>query len=92
MKRNCSYTGSVSSAGLVRAVSHDYKALVIHFETATNDQNRDSKEKAACKGLKMILTHTSFVDLLLAALTEIKDLSLQLQKRYASLIRAHKQV
>jgi hypothetical protein len=49
-----------SSARSVRAVWHNYKALS-HFETASNDPNRDSKEKAAYRGLQMLLTDTSFV-------------------------------
>jgi hypothetical protein len=49
-------------------------------------------ETATCKGIKMILTDTSFVDILLAALTELEDLSLELQKHCSLLIRAHKQL
>jgi hypothetical protein len=60
--------------------------------TATGDQNKESKEKTTCKGLKMILTDNSFIDLLLDALTELECLFWELQKRSTSLTPFHKQM
>jgi hypothetical protein len=63
------------------------------FETASNDPDRDSKEKATSKGFRMILTGTYFIlnmDILLDALTEGEDISLELQKHSTSLMCAHK--
>jgi hypothetical protein len=62
----------------VHAVWHDYKALVSNFEIASNDPNRDIKEKATNKLLKMIVTNTFALNmgLLLNALTELEDFSL----------------
>jgi hypothetical protein len=57
------------------------------------DPNRDNEEEPTYKGLNMILTDSSFVlnlGVLLDALTELEDLSLELQKHSTSLISAHK--
>jgi uncharacterized membrane-anchored protein YhcB (DUF1043 family) len=67
-----------SSARLVHAVWHDYEVLVSHYETTSNDPERNSKDEATYKRLKMILTDTYFVlnmGLLLDALTQLEDLA-----------------
>uniref|UniRef100_H3AY60 HAT C-terminal dimerisation domain-containing protein n=1 Tax=Latimeria chalumnae TaxID=7897 RepID=H3AY60_LATCH len=82
-----------SSARSVRAVWQNYTALVQHFENASTDTSQDSKQQATYKGLKNRLTDTSFVlnmGLLFDALVELEELSLELQKRSTTLMRAHK--
>uniref|UniRef100_H3AKH7 HAT C-terminal dimerisation domain-containing protein n=1 Tax=Latimeria chalumnae TaxID=7897 RepID=H3AKH7_LATCH len=84
-----------SSARSVRAVWQNNAALVQHFENASTDTSRDSKQRATYKGLKNRLTDTSFVlnmGLLFDALVELKELSLELQKRSTTLMHAHKLV
>lgn len=44
-----------SSDRLVHAMWYDYKPLAGHFESTSNDPNRDSTDKATYKGLKMSL-------------------------------------
>jgi hypothetical protein len=81
-----------SSAITVHAVWHDYKALISHFKAASNDPNRDSREKATYKALKWSQLNSFLLNmgLLLDALMEAEDLSLELQKCSISLIIAHK--
>lgn len=84
-----------SSARAVLAVWHNYPALQKHFEAASNDPNRTQSDKAQYKGLKAGITEVAFVSnmgLMLDALTELEDLSLELQKRSTTLLRAHKQL
>ncbi|MGH0172170.1 UNVERIFIED_CONTAM: hypothetical protein FKN15_071320 [Acipenser sinensis] len=67
-----------SSARSVRAVWQNYAALVQHFENASKDTSRDSKQQAhAYKGLKDHLNDTSFalnMGLLFDALVKLEEL------------------
>jgi hypothetical protein len=45
-----------SSAKLVHTVWVDYKVVISHFETASNNLNGGSKEKTTYKGIRMIVT------------------------------------
>ncbi|XP_050065588.1 E3 SUMO-protein ligase KIAA1586-like [Aphis gossypii] len=66
-----------SSLRSVNAVWRNYEALCLHFEECSKDNSRTSKEKAIFNGL------------LFDALTELSDLSLELQKRCLKLPEAH---
>lgn len=81
-----------SSARSVKAIWNDYPALAFHFQNAVDDNMRDTKERAMYKGLLNRLTDVSFVlnmGLMLDALNELEDLSLQLQKRDITILNAH---
>lgn len=81
-----------SSLRSVKAVWRNYEALYLHFNKCSLDSSRTSKEKATFKGLKHKITSTDFVlnlGLLYDALTELSDLSLELQKRCTKLPDAH---
>ncbi|KAJ4929733.1 hypothetical protein JOQ06_018755, partial [Pogonophryne albipinna] len=59
-----------------------------HFTNAANDTSRDSRDRAKYKGLDDVLTSATFVSnlgLMYDALTELSDLSRQLQKREMTL-------
>lgn len=81
-----------SSFRSVKAVWRNYEALFKHFQESSLDNSRSSKEKSTFDGLKLKITTTSFVlniGLLLDALSELSDLSLELQKRCITLPEAH---
>ncbi|KAK5647935.1 hypothetical protein RI129_002827 [Pyrocoelia pectoralis] len=82
-----------SSFRTVKAVWKNYAALYKHFEHASNDNLRQSLERAKYSGLKERLTETAFVlnlGLLFDALSELSYLSLELQKRGETIPKAHK--
>ncbi|KAJ4944924.1 hypothetical protein JOQ06_013463 [Pogonophryne albipinna] len=77
-----------SSERSVRAVWENYRVLHDHFTNAANDTSRDSRDRAKYKGLDDVLTSATFVSnlgLMYDALTELSDLSRQLQKREMTL-------
>lgn len=76
----------------VKAIWRNYEALYLHFDKCSLDDSRSFKEKATFKGLKQKITSAGFVlnlGLLYDALTELSDLSLELQKRCIKLPEAH---
>ncbi|XP_031349437.1 E3 SUMO-protein ligase KIAA1586-like [Photinus pyralis] len=81
-----------SSLRSVKAVWSNYNALYQHFDNASIDMSRQSKERCTYSGLKDRLTETGFVynlGLLYDALSELSYLSLELQKRNKTLPEAH---
>lgn len=77
----------------IKAVWNNYESLLQHFSNAIKDDQRSSKEKANYVGLKNTLKSIEFVHnlgILFDALTELSELSIELQKRDLSLIAAHK--
>lgn len=77
----------------IKAVWNNYESLLQHFSNAIIDDQRSSKEKANYVGLKNTLKSIEFVHnlgILFDALTELSELSIELQKRDLSLIAAHK--
>jgi len=84
-----------SSLRTIKAVWNNFEFLFQHFSNAIMDDQRSSKEKAKYSyvGLKNTLKSIEFVHnlgILFDALTELSDLSIQLQKKDLSLIAAHK--
>jgi len=82
-----------SSLRTIKAVWNNFESLFQHFSNAIMDDQRSSKEKAKYVGLKNTLKSIEFVHnlgILFDALTELSDLSIQLQKRDLSLMAAHK--
>lgn len=80
-----------SSERSVRAVWQNYRVLHDHFCKAANDTSRDTRDRAKYKGLDDVLTSVAFVSnlgLMYDALTELSDLSRQLQKREMTLPEA----
>lgn len=74
-----------SSLWTVKAVWNNFESLFQHFSNASMVDQRSSKEKAKFVGLKYTLKSIEFVHnlgILFDALTELSDLSIQLQKRY----------
>jgi len=70
-----------------------YAALHEHFLAAPTDPERDTSTRPKYIGLTKRLTAVGFVDnvgMLLDALTELGDLSRELQKRHMTLPRAQK--
>ncbi|XP_063217341.1 E3 SUMO-protein ligase KIAA1586-like [Bacillus rossius redtenbacheri] len=84
-----------SSLMAVKAVWTDFKALYNHLLEASEDKQRDSKQRSTYKGLCSTLSSTTFVHnlaLMYDALEELADLSLQLQKSSLNLIQAHSDI
>jgi len=76
----------------VKAVWHDFTALSQHFNDASADQSRSSKDRAKYLGLLKHMQTTGFVtDLanMKDVLRELSDLSLDLQRRDMSVPEAH---
>lgn len=81
-----------SSYRTVRAVWNNFAVLHKHFLEASLDNTRDTKERSKYSGLNKMLTSNEFIlnlGILLDALHELSDLSLQLQNRDLSLASAH---
>jgi len=81
-----------SSCRRVRAVWNNFAVLHKHFLEASLDNTRDTKERSKYLGLNKMLTSNEFIlnlGILLDALNELSDLSLQLQNRDLSLVSAH---
>ena len=77
----------------MKAVWTSYAALHRHFSTASIDDTRDASAKAKYTGLLSRLTSKAFVGnlgIMMDALTELADLSRELQKREMTLPRAQK--
>lgn len=84
-----------SSLLAVKAVWRNYNALYQHFQQASKDRERDSKDRSTYSGLANMLSCASFVHnlaLMHDALEELADLSLQLQKSSLNLIQAHNDI
>jgi len=76
----------------VKAVWHDFAALSRHFNDASADQSRSSKDRAKYLGLMKHMQTKRFVtDLanIKDVLQELSDLSLDLQRRDMSVPEAH---
>ena len=81
-----------SSYRAVTAVWHSYPALAQHFREASEDETRDSRERAKFKGLLSKLCSVNFLKslaLMADVLTELKNLSEFLQNRKTTLPKAH---
>ncbi|KAJ4923574.1 hypothetical protein JOQ06_004112 [Pogonophryne albipinna] len=81
-----------SSWRAVSAVWQSYPALAQHFREASEDDTRDSREKAKFKGLLSKLCSINFLKslaLMADVLTELKNLSEILQNRKTTLPKAH---
>jgi hypothetical protein len=84
-----------SSFRSVMAVWRDYKALVLNFEEAKNDKNRDKKERCTYEGLLRKATSVEFIldlGLMCDDLQELSELSLDLQDRNIDLNKAHNKI
>lgn len=84
-----------SSKRTINAVLHNYQALCEHFETASKDLTRDTKERAKYNGLLNIMTDVQFLKNLHAmsdALDEMGDLSEVLQRQNITLVEADKAI
>lgn len=84
-----------SSKRTINAVLHNYQALCKHFETASKDLTRDTKERAKYNGLLNIMTDVQFLKNTHAmsdALDEMGDLSELLQRRNITLVEADKAI
>ena len=82
-----------SSQRTLKAVWASYAALHEHFSAASKDPERDGTTRQKYIGLNKRLTAVGFVNnvgILLDALTELGDLSRELQKRDMTLPRAQK--
>jgi hypothetical protein len=76
----------------VKAIWTSYPALYKHFVDASVDPERDTTTQRKYIGLRKRLTAVGFVhnmDVMLDALTELGDLSRDLQKRDMTMSRAH---
>ncbi|KAL4121579.1 hypothetical protein QTP88_014066 [Uroleucon formosanum] len=81
-----------SSYRTVRAVWNNFAVLHKHFLEASLDNTRDTKKISKYSGLNKMLTFNEFIlhlGILLDALQELSDLSLQLQNRDLSLASVH---
>ncbi|KAJ3583811.1 hypothetical protein NHX12_015529 [Muraenolepis orangiensis] len=81
-----------SSWRAVSAVWQSYPALAQHFREASEDDTRDSRERAKFKGLLSKLCSINFLKslaLMADVLTELKNLSEILQNRKTTLPKAH---
>ena len=84
-----------SSYRAVSAVMKSYAALAEHFKSASRDSKRDGREKTKYLGMLSYLTSKSFVlnlSLMADALQELSALSLDLQSRQMTFVRAHKRI
>ncbi|KAJ4944222.1 hypothetical protein JOQ06_012767 [Pogonophryne albipinna] len=81
-----------SSWRAVSAVWQSYPALAQHFRETSEDDTRDSRERAKFKGLLSKLCSINFLKslaLMADVLTELKNLSEILQNRKTTLPKAH---
>ncbi|KAJ3587449.1 hypothetical protein NHX12_011046 [Muraenolepis orangiensis] len=81
-----------SSWRAVSAVWQSYPAMAQHFREASEDDPRDSRERAKFKGLLSKLCSINFLKslaLMADVLTELKNLSEILQNRKTTLPKAH---
>ena len=72
-----------------------YAALAEHFKSASRDSKRDGLEKSKYLGMLSYLTFKSFVlnlTLMADALQKLSALSLDLQSRQMTFVRAHKRI
>ena len=84
-----------SSYRAASAVMKSYPALAEHFKAASLDNSRDGREKSKYSGLLSYLTSRNFVlnlALMADALQELSTLSLALQSRQVTFVKAHKQI
>lgn len=84
-----------SSVRTVKAVWECYPALFKHFQSASSDSLRDSRERAMYSGLAERLSSHAFVynlALMFDALQELAELSLEFQKKELTLPSAHKAI
>lgn len=84
-----------SSKRTVNAVINNFSALCEHFNLASMDSTRDSKERSKYCGLFKMITSIEFVSNLNTisdALDELGDLSEYLQKRSITLVDADKSI
>lgn len=84
-----------SSNQTIKAVWNNYESLYLHFSNAMIDDQRSSKEKSKYIGLRNTLKSIEFVHnlgILYDGLTELSDLSIELQKRDQSFVNAHKSI
>lgn len=84
-----------SSYRTLKAVWQSYSALSNHFQSASNDMKRDTKERACYKGLLLKLTSEEFLEdigTMLDALQELAELSVELQKRSLNIIDSDRAV
>ncbi len=80
-----------SSFRFVKAVWRSYEALNRHFENAAGDQKRNSKERQTYRGLARRMQSKEFLcdlGLIYDALSELANLSQQLQAHSITLLRA----
>ncbi|KAK1885932.1 E3 SUMO-protein ligase KIAA1586 [Dissostichus eleginoides] len=80
-----------SSFRSVKAVWTSYEALNRHFENAAGDQTRSSKERQTYRGLARRMQSKEFLcdlGLMFDALSELANLSQQLQAHSVTLLRA----
>ncbi len=80
-----------SSFRSVKAVWRSYEALNRHFENAAGDQTRNSKERQTYRGLARRMQSKEFLcdlGLMYDALSELANLSQQLQAHSITLLRA----
>uniref|UniRef100_H3A963 Uncharacterized protein n=1 Tax=Latimeria chalumnae TaxID=7897 RepID=H3A963_LATCH len=81
-----------SSESSIKAVWNAYTALYNHFSEASTDSTRDSRQRAKYSGLRHILTSAEFVHnlgVMYDAVSELSDLSKQLQRKDITLPEAH---
>ena len=81
-----------SSFRALSTVWHSFPALVQRFHKASNDETRQSTEKARFQGIISKFCTTSFVinlALMADVLKELKNLSKALQNRNTTLPKAH---
>lgn len=79
---------AASSFRTVAAVWRSFPGLCAHFETASSDRNRDSRERSKYKGLLQRLRSPQFLcnlGIVYDVLQEMSLLSLELQKRGTTL-------
>nr|XP_022910781.1 E3 SUMO-protein ligase KIAA1586-like [Onthophagus taurus] len=84
-----------SSKRTINAVLHNYQALCEHFETASKDLTRDTKERAKYNGLLNIMSDVQFkknLHVMSDALDEMGDLSEVLQRQNITLVEADKAI
>ena len=84
-----------SSARTVRAVWESFPALYSHFKSASTDVLRDDRERRKYSGLATRLSSKQFVQnlgLMFDALTELAELSLEVQRRSVTIPAAHRAI
>lgn len=84
-----------SSYRTLKAVWQSYSALSNHFQYASNDMKRDTKDRACYKGLLLKLTSEDFLlDMatMLDALQELAELSVELQRKSLNIIDSDRAV